>query len=638
MTSLRETIPHLPVLLVMDALIMGLDRFLAFTGLALSIALGAWAYVGGRYISELMAVLLGATCIFWLTVGRTLTARFPVAVKGSLRAALGCCFVLVFLATLAVWYFRPEVYERPALFFVAVTLLSMVIAIQVALSRDGGGYPVLLEVILLGFALVWSQTFLYPNVIGIDPIIHEAFTNQILATGHVPTGLEYSNFPLFHLVIAAGALLLGTGYPVAAALTVSLVQVVCVPFFVYLIGARVLRDPRAGLMGALLVVLAPENIFMGVNSIPNALTGVLLLVCLYLLLRYLREGDRASLLLACSFMVLAILTHTLTAIFLAVVLFVVWAISSVSITVLYDRVVILKRESFSLLLPVCYLLAVIGWWLRDEWMTTTLFQQIAEGFQYGSIRVNTVSYEAPDVSLPVENLIGVAGMYLFIFIALAGVFYLISRKYDRSNLIYAASALTPTAIVFASFLVNISIIQQRWWFFSEVLLAIPLGIAILLIAKSSRRHTFVTLGLAILLLGTTAFFCVITPDANGDSHVFTPNATVRNSLTASESQAVRTLAGSWNGTFRTDDLYATSEDYAGYPSSSFSVDLLRRDADGLRGDLVLVSNAIINKPFRFFFYTLRLDYDPDDWMEQQGFSRVYSAGYVNGYRDIGVKE
>ena len=635
MKSLREMISHFPVIHLMDKIIKDFDRFLAIAGLFLSIALGAWATITGRIISEFMALVLGSSCLFWLVRGKDLTPRFPFIWKSSWRLLLNCIFALFLIGAMAVWYFRPEIYERPFSFFVIITILSLIIALQIIIQPSGGGYVVLLETILLGLVIVWSQTFLYPTVIGSDPNIHESFTNQILATGHIPLGQEYSNFPLFHLVVASGSLLMRLDYPVAAALMVSLVQIICIPFIIYLVGEKILKNPRFGLMGALCVILAPSNIYMNIISIPNGLAMVLLLMSLYLLFRFLQNGDGVVLMIACSFMILTILTHTITAFFLAIILFVVWGISAFSITVVFDRVIILRRDSFSLRLPFFFLLAVIGWWMRDEWIDLNLSQILATGFMYGRGGPTIGGFHISNVvyPLPLENLIGDVGMYLFIFISLVGAFYLIARKYDVFNLFYVSSAMTPTIITFGSFFLNISIIQQRWVFFSEILLAIPLGIAFLLLAKSSSRLPLVSIFITIILIGTMSFFCIICPDANWDMHIFTPGTPVRSALTESEVQAVWTVSGFWNGTIMTDDYYAFNRQYAGFPIISFSKELLTKNSDDLGRDFNLVSNAIINKPFSLFTYTIRLDYDPNEWLEQDGFSRVYSAGYVNGYTD-----
>ncbi len=58
-----------------------------------------------------------------------------------------------------------------------------------------------------------------------------------------------------------------------------------------------------------------------------------------------------------------------------------------------------------------------------------------------------------------------------------------------------------------------------------------------------------------------SFFLIMSPFANSDNHIFSPNTSITHSFTASELQAVKTTSIIWGGTIKTDRYYANSQKF-----------------------------------------------------------------------------
>jgi len=77
-----------------------------------------------------------------------------------------------------------------------------------------------------------------------------------------------------------------------------------------------------------------------------------------------------------------------------------------------------------------------------------------------------------------EQLFNNLGMFLFFAFSFIGVFYMISRRGSSSSFTMAWVGVAPLAIGFFSLISGHSVIEHRWWYFAQILLAIPLAVAV----------------------------------------------------------------------------------------------------------------------------------------------------------------
>jgi len=338
-----------------------LDRTLAILGILGSILLTAFVSLRiGRVVYALVGILTLLACITWLVLRDRRGGLCGSNLSQSHAYLMAAVFFFLFLLSEGVLYTRPLLYERPLLYFVLIALSAGLIAVQVLLAGRPSPGLILFQVILLGISLAWSQVLIFPDLVGIDPWYHDIFTMHILSGHYIPRGQEYSSLPLFHLLIGATSLLGGLPYKLAVLLSVSLVQVVADCVILFLIGRHLLSSSRVGLMAALMVTVANENIMMSYWSIPNSFAPVFIVVILYLLWRA-RAGVRwqfQTISLAIA-MTALILTHSISSMCMMIILFVASGVY-IFCRRFYPETITHEKSPIPLSVPLLFSLGMFG--------------------------------------------------------------------------------------------------------------------------------------------------------------------------------------------------------------------------------------------------------------------------------------
>jgi len=231
-----------------------------------------------------------------------------------------------------------------------------------------------------------------------------------------------------------------------------------------------------------------------------------------------------------------------------------------------------------------------------------------------------------------EQVFNNLGLFLFFALAFIGIFYLVSTRRD-DRIALAAVGVTPLLIGFLSLLGGYGVIYERWWYFSQILLAIPAGIGVIVICTRAFGCTLPLKGAAILvLISTFAFVMIMSPPANLDNHLLSGNSVMTYSLKDSELASMHTVSNYNPAIIKTDVFFSDTQVKRGVNTESFDDSLYRGDLPGLENDTVLVRKEIVNQPFQIFSNLLRLDYDLGNRLASLSFSRVYDDGTVQGYR------
>ncbi len=99
----------------------------------------------------------------------------------------------------------------------------------------------------------------------------------------------------------------------------------------------------------------------------------------------------------------------------------------------------------------------------------------------------------------------------------------------------------------------------------------------------------------------------MSPAANIDNHMFSPNIGWRVAPIMSELQA-QTILDHYDSISKSDRYYADRLRYFGYSTELFYKDIADRDIVSMEGNLVLIRDAILEGPFMFFSGIYKLDY------------------------------
>lgn len=616
-------------------LLRELDKTLAIAGVILSLIL--IAYLGGesgRVVYLLTGVLVLISCLLWLAIRGSHTFEFHPPESQNLTLLCAICFFGLYTLSVLSVYLRPELYERPLLYFILTVLMAGVLACEIFTSSRKHASLILSQILLLGVSIAWSQLLIFPSLLGTDPWYHSALTDRIIGESVIPEGYAYSYLPLFHLMVGATSLIGGLPYKLASMVSVSLGQIICNAVFIFLIGTYLFKNHRIGLLAALLVIVANHHIIMSYWSIPNAFAAVFIPIIGYLLLSRAKSNQHGinSLfmhIIMILMMVAIILTHSIAAMCVALLLFVAWG-SLTFYRFFYPRA---RNYNIALFVPFSFTVAMFAWWTYASGHVKTLGQFMDLGFGVDIFIATPAELTNYMASIPLsEQVFNNLGMFLFFAFSFIGVFYMSSSKEGGLSFAIAWVGMTPLAIGFLSLISQHSVIEYRWWYFSQILLGIPLAVAVYTVGtwKSKKPlyfYSFVS-GFVIIL----SFFMIMSPPANIDNHMFSPNSSSTAAPIESELKSIMTLTDKWDGAIKTD-AYLAGHPTIQYPQiSDYSEDIYSKRYFALRDHIIFIREATIGKPFTFFSTIYKLEYNLNVKMDELGFSRIYDSPSGSGYR------
>jgi hypothetical protein len=420
-------------------------------------------------------------------------------------------------------------------------------------ERKHSGF-ILIQVILLGMSITWTQLLITPGLVGIDPWYHSALTNSIIREGILPLNYSYSKLPIFHIIIAIASITSTFSYKFAALVSVGFGQIACNALFIFLIGNYLFKNHRIGLLAALLVIIADLHIRMSYWSIPNAFGAIFITIILYLLFIRLKCSPRfETSILVILMMTVIILTHTIIAMCMAILLFIAWGVLA------FYRFFHSQTEDYiTLLIPIGFTVAMFAWWSYSTGNLNNLAAFIA--FDFSLSRGDGFSQLAA-VS-PLEVIFASIGQNLFLTISLIGILYMISRRGNSSTFSLAILSCIPLCISFLAYIINSEIIGYRWFYISEILMSVPLALALYMVCGLKLKKSLIQYLFFFGFIVTLSFFLVMGSYGNDDNHFLIPNLGRSNYYTQAE------LVGSDFFAKKSTGMISSDITYAYNPSSS----------------------------------------------------------------------
>jgi len=611
------------------------DKTLAFLGLIFTPVLAVWLVLAiGHTIYIVPVVLSFLACAGYLIVRKSLSSSTLPSLDSEeasnrLYWALNILFFLLFAYSILSFQLRPDLYSRPLGYFIGVAFMVSLLAVEILFlpSSKRCVYFVLLKSVLIGLSLEFSQLLTFPSVLGVDSWYHQMFTLEMLSNGHIPEGYVYSQFPIMHLMTGLTSLVTGLDYKTATMLSVSLPQVLCNILLTFLMGS-ILLNRKVGLLGGLLLGIADWHVKMGIWTIPNTMAAVFLPVIVYLLLKGGKERAHINFSVALLVMWTLILTHTVSAAFMAMFLFVFWAGFKV-----YNWIYHEGGAPVTLSVPVLFSVLMLSWWNYASHPIGTLAELIKWGFSIDYF-LNPISqkiYGQFASTLPFSELLfNNMGFFLFFALSSVGCLFMISRKFgDSSRFVMAVGGVITFAIGIFGMVTGRYIVEGRWWYFSEIMLVLPLALTFFLLCWPIRNRLAKSLFLAALIF-SLSFFMILSPEAQFDNLTFSPNSQIRYAFTESELQAIERVSSVWSGIIGVDEYYSNLW-WSSFQARNISEQIYSRNYTGCQNMFVLIREEVVNHPMIILGARCKLDYDPRETLIDQGFSRVYDCGSVSGF-------
>lgn len=615
----------------LNKILQEIDKILALLGCIIAPILAVYTQVIIKTPLYTVAVVISFfACLTYLYLRKDFSniSLLPqIQTNISIHLILNILFLFLFTCSVLVLYFRPEVYVRPLAYFILMALMGVVVSMEIRYTppKKIYSYSILFQIILIGLFLVWSELLIFPTIIGEDPFAHRIFTLDILNSGYIPEDFAYSKLPIFHLIIGVTSLITGLNYKMATMLSISLLQVVCDVLFIFLLG-RYMFNTKIGLLGALLVIIGNRHIRMGFEAMPNTIAAIFIPIIIYLLFKLRKEKPLIGTSLAILFMVSLILTHTVTAMWMAILLLVFWMGFEVYNAIYYEH-----GTPVTLTIITFFTVVMFGWWTYASGHISTLAGLLKWGYSTDVLLHHIPSAIAYTLPLS-EQMYNNFGMFLFFAFSFVGCFYMLSKYGNSCSFSMAMGGLLTIMITFSGPVLHRYIIVGRWEYFSYIILAIPLAIAIFLLYKRIKNE-LVNISLLSTFIFFLVFLMITSPIANVDNLTFSPNATLRYGFTDSELQAVNTISNIWDGTVYMDCLYTViGSDFAQVKSADKM--LYNTDFRRCKDTPILIRKEIIGKPVDMFRNIFKLEYDPSEFLTEQGFSRIYDCSSVYGYCNI----
>ncbi|MGZ7136145.1 MAG: hypothetical protein ACXVHY_09725, partial [Methanobacterium sp.] len=445
-------------------------------------------------------------------------------------------------------------------------------------------------------------------------------------------GYPYEKIPIFHLSIINTSLLTGLNYKLSSIITITFPLVLIGTFLTYNIG-KYLINYKIGLLGALILVLSNYFINGEIWAIPTTLGGIFLITIIYLLLNLRNRKNGIISVLILILMFTLVLTHTIVSLIMAVILITGW-ISLLYYNYLYEK----SKNYFPLILGIIFTVTMLVWWMYASNTFTNVVKLIDWGLRVDpSLRytpTEIISYISM-ISLDQQIFINL-GVFILFSLSIFGFFFLISRRYtNNKRFLYGFIAIIPLLISFNSIILGFSLIEARWLYVAELLLAIPVATSIVIL---SNHFSNKKLKMA-LLFGTVVIlsFLMITNNnvSNIDNTQFYPDGGITYALKESEMVSFQTI-GKFDPSFKTDEYYSVTDpnsidDESATESHYFSEEIYYKNITNINNSMILIRNDIENKPFILMGAIDKLDYNMGYSLNQHYFSILYDSGSTKGY-------
>ena len=224
------------------------------------------------------------------------------------------------------------------------------------------------------------------------------------------------------------------------------------------------------------------------------------------------------------------------------------------------------------------------------------------------------------------------GLFLFFSLSFIGYFYMISKQFiNRNRVSIIIGGIVILGLSFFSLMAGNFILVGRWYYFSQILMAIPLSLSLFLL-NELFKHRLIKGVLMSFLVFVLSFLLIMSPIANIDNHFFSPKSGVRYAYTNSELNAIDTISEIWNGTIGIDQFcivtyrFKLNRELANIDNS-----LNSGNFTDLQDVLIIVREEILKYAFKTSKGTIYLKYDLQVALDNQNFSCIYDCGSASGY-------
>ena len=611
------------------------DRIFAALGFVSLSLLVPWMIYRGYHIIYLIAVVVGLASII---VYMRLKDHSPIIGTPNNTAWKFLSFSLLFcLFAWVAFVSRSEQYVKPLSYYILVAVATGLAFWGVLRSKNKSQfYTALAIACIIGLSHIWTEHLLFPNsLIGIDPWKHQIKTFEPLVFGALGGRLS-----LMHPYLKSAMELFGLNYKWSALVFVGSFHTLITIWLVYLLG-KTLQDAKVGCVAGLMIASANWMIFFGEWIIPNTLGAAYSLVAAYLVLKMNNGGSKWLLIPLEVLILVSYFTHVMAFAWVIGTLACLWVLP---ILLNWQAKVTAKKILLFVAVPLLGIavpLLLLNYTILGDSVLKTAERTVYNpsfGMSYTTSQIITpdtkpagVAHKSTASVLESKNgalaeiAVDSAGMLLYFGGAIIGCLIMLRRTSTPNRGAFAILGLCALSIGFFPHLFGISVIEHRWWYLAEVLLAVPLGIA--LISFNRRRMVLVVMVSVITFLSTIGLA------SNMTNRALSPNLVVRYAFTDAEMSGVDAIAIQYahdsQVTMGVDSMFylpaaAAVGKYSDNKVISVTDEILSGNFEDSRADVLILRKALSNEPFGSGQGAIyMLSYDPVVLAEQQGYFKTW---------------
>jgi len=427
-----------------------------------------------------------------------------------------------------------------------ILVLDIASASPDVLKATSWTFGVLSMTLVAAIAIRASSYFDTTGMIGVDPWLHLAVSEEVVASGSIPATV-YGYFPLFHVLTSAVVFTTGTDVRLAMFIAGSVLEAgtLVVGYLLF----RLFVDRKVALLSGLIVGFSAWNLHWGFWVIGMTLAIPLFWGAFWTFLTLaMREKSKAGFQVA--FLVFAtgvILSHPIASLLLATLL-------GVSYVLLHVKPVVVRTLPRLTTVALIWIL-VFGYWLYVSGSFSTFVAFVRNSLTFDqpiSASIISVTGTRPLLSLFWDRL----PSYFVEFLAIPGFLFGLERRSYRMYGIFGLVGFVTTGLSLALQQTALFAgLPDRLLVFGELLLApsLVLGAYMLaqLIHNSSRRATVVVAVLVLAIFASLANYqAAASPILLNESH---PPA----GLSLQELSSLVEIRGFSNATIVTDPFSAS---------------------------------------------------------------------------------
>lgn len=232
-------------------------------------------------------------------------------------------FLYLYLISVFILYtFTP----RPIIYFLIITSLYTIIFLQI-FNKSLNSKLIIFQNVLLFINILFGMTIKYPLYFGgTDPIAHLNMAQGVTVTGGIShLGLNYANFPLYHIFLGQSSLISGLDIISTKSLFTGIVFSFGI-ILVYGITKKIFNNERLGLLGMLLFSSLTVVISNGMYMVTRTMAFLGFLFLIYYSMKFHSERQLSYYLIFTLVTLFIILVHQVSVYQFLVLLLILYGI------------------------------------------------------------------------------------------------------------------------------------------------------------------------------------------------------------------------------------------------------------------------------------------------------------------------